>query len=151
MEMVEKLTKTLKSRGLKITPQRLMIFKALESDKCHPSAEQVYKRVKEIYPSVSFTTIYKTLETLRDLGKIKELTIDEDRKHYDINTSIHHHFICSTCKVILDVFEDFSPNIDVPTSLEKDFTVSEFQISFYGTCKNCNEQERVKPFRSAIK
>ena len=110
METVEKLTKTLRNHGMKITPQRLMIFKILENNTSHPSAEQVFKRVKKIYPTVSFTTIYKTLETLRDLGEVQELIIDEDRKHYDPNTDTHHHVICSNCKKILDVFVNFLQN-----------------------------------------
>src|SRR3989304_566229 len=81
METVEKLTGILRNHGMKITPQRLMIFKVLENNTSHPSAEEVFKRVKRVYPTVSFTTIYKTLETLRDLGEVKELIIDEARKH----------------------------------------------------------------------
>ena len=138
METVEKLTRTLRSHGLKLTPQRLMIFKILEDNISHPSAEEVFKRVKKIYPTVSFTTIYKTLETLRDLGEIKELVIDEDRKHYDPNTKPHHHIICKVCKKINDVFEDFSPHIKLPDSMGSEFDVSGFQISFHGKCRNCN-------------
>jgi Fur family peroxide stress response transcriptional regulator len=138
METVEKLTKTLRNHSMKITPQRLMIFKILENNTSHPSAEEVFKRVKKIYPTVSFTTIYKTLETLRDLGEVQELIIDEDRKHYDPNTDIHHHIICSNCKKILDIFEDFSQHVKMPDTLKKDYTVSGFQISFHGICKDCN-------------
>lgn len=138
METVEKLTKTLRNHGMKITPQRLMIFKILENNTSHPSAEEVFKRVKKIYPTVSFTTIYKTLETLRELGEVQELIIDEDRKHYDPNTDIHHHIICSNCKKILDIFEDFSQHVKMPDTLKKDYTVSGFQISFHGICKDCN-------------
>lgn len=138
METVEKLTKTLRNHGMKITPQRLMIFKILENNTSHPSAEEVFKRVKKIYPTVSFTTIYKTLETLRDLGEVQELIIDEDRKHYDPNTDTHHHVICSNCKKILDVFEDFSQHVKLPDTLKRDYTVSGFQISFHGICKDCN-------------
>ncbi|MBI2470457.1 MAG: transcriptional repressor [Planctomycetes bacterium] len=137
METVEKLTDILRNHGMKITPQRLMIFKVLENNTSHPSAEEVFKRVKRIYPTVSFTTIYKTLETLRDLGEVTELIIDEDRKHYDPNTDTHHHVICSNCKKIHDIFEDFSPHVKLPDSLRKDFAVSGFQISFHGTCKEC--------------
>ena len=137
METVEKLTDTLRNHGMKITPQRLMIFKILENNTSHPSAEEIFKRVKKIYPTVSFTTIYKTLETLKDIGEVQELIIDEDRKHYDPNTETHHHIICSNCKKILDVFEDFSPHIKLPDNLKKDYTVSGFQISFRGTCKEC--------------
>lgn len=138
METIEKLTKKLRNHGMKITPQRLMIFKVLENNTSHPSAENVYKRVKRIYPSVSFTTIYKTLETLRKLGEVKEFVIDDDRKHYDPNTDLHHHVVCSSCKRILDVFEDFSPYVKLPDTVKKDYTVSGFQIFFHGICKECN-------------
>lgn len=138
METIEKLTKKLRNHGMKITPQRLMIFKVLENNTSHPSAENVYKRVKRIYPSVSFTTIYKTLETLRKLGEVREFVIDDDRKHYDPNTNLHHHVVCSSCKRILDVFEDFSPYVKLPDTVKKDYTVSGFQIFFHGICKECN-------------
>lgn len=138
METIEKLTKKLRNHGMKITPQRLMIFKVLENNTTHPSAENVYKRVKRIYPSVSFTTIYKTLETLRKLGEVKEFVIDDDRKHYDPNTDLHHHVVCSSCKRILDVFEDFSPYVKLPDTVKKDYTISGFQIFFHGICKECN-------------
>jgi len=137
METVRELTNALKNNGLKITPQRLMIFKVLEKNTAHPSAEEIYKTVKKVYPSVSFTTIYKTLETLRDLGEVKELYIDKDRKHYDPDISSHHHFICSVCKKIHDIHEDFSANIKLNESFHKKFTVSGFRISFYGTCNEC--------------
>ncbi|MCF6147826.1 MAG: transcriptional repressor [Candidatus Kuenenia sp.] len=140
MQTVEKLTDTLKNNGLKITPQRLMIFKVLENNTTHPSAEEIYKKVKKVYPSVSFTTIYKTLETLRDLGEIKELTIDKDRKHYDPDISTHHHFICSDCRQIHDIHEDFTANIKLDDSLIKDFSISGFQISFFGVCNKCGHK-----------
>lgn len=137
METVEKLTTVLRNHGMKITPQRLMIFKVLENNTSHPSAEEVYKKVKKIYPAVSFTTIYKTLETLRDIGEVQELIIDNDRKHYDPNIDTHHHCICTHCKKILDVFEDFSSHITLPDSLKSDYTVTSFHIAFHGVCKEC--------------
>ena len=138
METVEKLTKVLRNHSMKITPQRLMIFQILENNTSHPSAEEIYKRVKDIYPTVSFTTIYKTLEVLRDLGELQELTIDDARKHYDPNTNTHHHIICTSCKKILDVFEDFSSHIKLPESFNANYLISNFQVSFYGICKECN-------------
>ena len=138
METVEKLTKVLRNHSMKITPQRLMIFQILENNTSHPSAEEIYKRVKDIYPTVSFTTIYKTLEVLRDLGELQELTIDDARKLYDPNTNTHHHIICTSCKKILDVFEDFSSHIKLPESFNANYLISHFQVSFYGICKECN-------------
>lgn len=138
METVEKLTKVLRNHSMKITPQRLMIFQILENNTSHPSAEEVFKRVKKIYPAVSFTTIYKTLEVMRDLGELQELTIDGSRKHYDPNTSAHHHIICTSCKNILDIFEDFSPHVKLPASFDTNYLISHFQVSFYGICSECN-------------
>ncbi|MGQ3684496.1 MAG: Fur family transcriptional regulator [Candidatus Loosdrechtia sp.] len=137
MESVEKLTKVLRNNGMKITPQRLLIFNVLENNTSHPSAEEVFNRVKKVYPTVSFTTIYKTLETLRDLGEVRELIIDEDRKHYDPNMNIHHHVICSSCKKIHDIYADYSSHIKLPESIKNDYAVSGFQISFYGICRAC--------------
>ena len=119
METVEKLTGILRNHGMKITPQRLMIFKVLENNTSHPSAEEVFKRVKRVYPTVSFTTIYKTLETLRDLGEVKELIIDEDRKHYDPNPKPTNTSSAPPSKRNMISSKTFHPTSSYPTLLKR--------------------------------
>ncbi len=136
MDTVDNLVEKFKSKRLKITPQRLGIFRILEGNSTHPSAEDVFKEIRECYPTISFTTVYKTLEIMEKMGEILKVTIDEQRKHYDPDTNVHHHIICSKCNKISDIKKEYvKPRL--PREVLDEFTPSSYQISFYGTCKKC--------------
>ncbi len=136
MDTVNNLVEKFKHKRLKITPQRLGIFRILEGNSMHPSAEDVFKEIRESYPTISFTTVYKTLEIMEKMGEILKVTIDEQRKHYDPDTNVHHHIICSKCNKISDIKKEYiKPRL--PREVLDEFTPSSYQISFYGTCKKC--------------
>jgi Fur family peroxide stress response transcriptional regulator len=136
MDTVDNLVEKFKSKRLKITPQRLGIFRILEGNSTHPAAEDVFKEIRESYPTISFTTVYKTLEIMEKMGEILKVTIDEQRKHYDPDTNVHHHIICSKCNRISDIKKEYvKPRL--PREVLDEFTPSSYQISFYGTCKKC--------------
>jgi Fur family peroxide stress response transcriptional regulator len=125
-----------RNKGLKLTPQRLAILEYLDSNQEHPSAESIYEETKKQYPTMSFATVYKTIETLKKRGDLLELVIDSGRRRYDPDTSPHHHFICTGCKKIIDVNADFS--LAVPDELKGSFEITGSHITFYGRCKECN-------------
>ncbi|MDR4504057.1 MAG: transcriptional repressor [Candidatus Scalindua sp.] len=141
MRKVEELVRLFKSKALKITPQRLGIFKILEGNTAHPSAECIYNEIRQIYPTISFTTVYKTLEVLESLGEILKITIDAGRKYFDPNTRAHHHIICSRCNMIADVNEGLE-GLKLPNEVLDKFTPSCYHIAFYGTCKQCLRDTR---------
>jgi Fur family peroxide stress response transcriptional regulator len=136
MKTVDNVVERFKSKKLKITPQRLGIFEILEGNTAHLSAEDVFKEIRKNYPTISFTTVYKTLEIMEKMGEIMKITIDEERKHYDPDTNIHHHIICSRCNKISDI-KDGSIKPKLPKEILDKFTPSSYHISFYGTCKKC--------------
>lgn len=129
--------KRYKNIGMKLTPQRLAIFEYLEGNKEHPSAEDIYREVSKRFPTMSFATVYNTLEALRMKGRILELTIDPLKKRFDPNTEPHHHLICLKCKRIVDVHCDFS--LTVQDDERKDFEIIGNHIEFYGICSRCKE------------
>jgi Fur family transcriptional regulator, peroxide stress response regulator len=139
MDTVDNLVGKFKSKKLKITPQRLGIFKILEGNSTHPSAEDVFNEIRKSYPTISFTTVYKTLEIMEKKGEILKITIDDQRKHYDPNTNAHHHIICLRCGKISDI-EDGSIKPKLPKEILDEFTPSSYHISFYGTCKKCQQK-----------
>lgn len=126
-----------KDIGLKLTPQRLAILVYLEGNKEHPSAEDIYRAVSKKFPTMSFATVYNTLDTLRKRGEILELTIDPDKKRFDPNTELHHHLICINCKRIVDIYSDYKLN--VPNSERTDFEIVGNHIEFYGICSKCRK------------
>ncbi len=121
--------------GLKLTPQRIAILDYLEGNTCHPSAEDIYGSVSKKFPTLSRATVYATLGSLKVLGKVLELTIDPDKKRYDMETAKHHHFMCTLCKRIIDI-----PATNVfhfPKEIKRNFSIMESQVEYYGHCPEC--------------
>lgn len=98
---MEKIINKLKEKNIKITPQRIAIIEYLLNTKSHPSADDIYKEIIKKYPSMSYATVYNTLITLKNLGEVVELAIDSEKKRFDMDTSLHHHFYCTKCKKFL--------------------------------------------------
>ncbi|OGW25341.1 MAG: transcriptional repressor, partial [Nitrospirae bacterium GWC2_42_7] len=121
-----------KNSGIKLTPQRLAILDYLEGNTGHPSADDIYKAVQQTFPTMSFATVYTTLETLRQRGMLAELTIDPAKKRFDPNTERHHHLICTSCKKVVDVHGDFC--LDIPAGVADGFNLTGNHIEFYGIC-----------------
>ncbi len=133
----------LKQKGaasFKRTPQRLAILGHLDGNTTHPSAEDIYRAVAKKNPSLSFATVYNTLNTLVLAGAVRELTIDPDRKRYDPDTSDHHHLICLDCRKIADI--PCGIPVEAPKGVARDFTVTGSHIEFYGACGPCRRKKR---------
>lgn len=125
----------LKEIGLKLTPQRLAILDYLKGNTAHPSADEIYGEVSKKFPSMSFATVYNTLETLRRNGKVLELTIDPQKKRFDPNTEQHHHLICINCKKIVDIHANYK--LEVTDTMKSGFEITGNHIEFYGICPEC--------------
>ncbi len=127
-----------KHLGLKLTPQRLAILSYLDGNKEHPSADDIYRAMSKDFPTMSFATVYNTLETLRDKGGLLELTIDPNKKRYDPNTAPHHHLICIKCRKIVDIHKEFS--ISVSDEMTEGFDLIGNHIELYGICPKCKPE-----------
>ena len=132
--MFEKYVKLLKENSIKITPQRLEILKYLDENRTHPTVDEIYSELKEKNPSLSKTTVYNSVETLREHGIIQSLTISGSELRYDFENKMHHHFLCKKCGNIIDIDIE-CPNIG--KMLENGHRVEEVHGYFKGTCKKC--------------
>ena len=132
--MIEKYVNILKNKSIKITSQRLEILKFLDMNRNHPTAEQIYLKLKEKNPSLSKTTVYNSLETLNKNNIIQVINIDGNTSRYDIKKDLHHHFICKKCGRIKDI--DIScPNIN--RIIENGYRIDEVHGYFKGICDDC--------------
>jgi Fur family peroxide stress response transcriptional regulator len=122
---------------IKLTPQRLAILSYLNGNTSHPSAEDIYKAVQEQFPTMSFATVYNTLEALKNKGNVQELKIDHSKKRYDPDSTVHHHLICNKCKNIIDIRKDF--NLSLPDEMTEGFDMLGNSIEFYGVCSKCKK------------
>ena len=125
---------------IKLTPQRLAILNYLNGNKSHPSAETIYKAVSKQFPTMSFATVYNTLETLLNKGSIRELKIEAGKKRYDHDIKPHHHIICIKCNKIVDLYKDYK--IPLPDEIIQEFELINKNIEFYGTCRNCKKRNQ---------
>lgn len=127
--------------GLKLTPQRLAILNLLEGNTKHPSAEEIYNQLKPQFPSLSLATVYNTLEVLARSGKLQEVRIKPDKKHFDPNPAPHGHLLCRICQSIYDL--DASPlEIQTPFNI-KGYLVEEYTLHFYGICPVCRKSKHM--------
>lgn len=126
-----------KDQGLKSTPQRTAIYKALVETTSHPTAEDLYQHVSQDYPMISQNTVYYTLGVLQQAGLIREVNVGHDRARYDGNLSPHHHLICMSCQSIIDVTDKKLNEISIPAGLPAGFKITDYQVEFRGYCKTC--------------
>jgi Fur family peroxide stress response transcriptional regulator len=141
MSMTEKKARfRFKESGLKLTPQRAAIFSILEGNSSHPSAEDIHRELRRDYPNTSLATVYNTLESLKELDLIKEVTIDSERRHFDPDASSHHHVICVRCRRIEDVYEELPRVTRLPLSVRDEFRLLSYNVEFRALCKDCVQE-----------
>ena len=125
--------------GLKLTPQRIAILDFLKGNTKHPSAADIYREVTRKFPTMSFATVYNTLDALRRRGSVLELTIDPAKKRIDPNTEPHHHLICIKCKRISDI--QYKYELTVNDKEREGFEIIGNHIEFYGICRDCKSKD----------
>lgn len=140
MKSPAELTQLFRSEGLKITPQRVSIFKVLHENDQHPTAESVHEAICEEMPSVSLRTVYQTLNDLASMGELIQLDVGTGSARFDPNVERHHHLVCESCGSVSDVYADFT-DVRVPRGELRGFRVSRTEIVFRGLCGDCSRAE----------
>ena len=122
----------------RLTPQRRAVLDVLRSSYDHPTAAEVYDRVRAIAPGIGAATVYRTLSMLVSTGQALELTLgDGASSRYDANTSRHDHLVCEGCGRAVDI------DLPVPSSLvaevnrTTDFQITGYDLQFRGLCPRC--------------
>ncbi|MFL6008012.1 MAG: Fur family transcriptional regulator [Rubrobacteraceae bacterium] len=118
----------LRSRGFKVTPQRLTVLRALAAEQ-HQSLEEIRARCSE----VGLVTIYRTLDLFSEIGALRRLDLG-DGPRYELAEDHHHHLICESCG---DVSEFDECPLDLRLLKETGFEVNSHSVEIYGRCTNC--------------
>jgi Fur family peroxide stress response transcriptional regulator len=138
---IEILYNLCRGKQLKITPQRVEVYKALIASGDHPSAETVYAKVKKNLPNISLDTVNRTLNTLSLIGAAFVVEGSGDVKRFDGNLENHQHFKCVKCKKIFDFQHNAFENIEVPEELRHKFKILKATVYIEGLCQSCLEKE----------
>ncbi len=123
--------------GVKVTHQRVEIFREVLQTVNHPDAETVFRGVRRRMPTVSLDTVYRTLWWLKDLGLITTLGLSRERARFDANLSRHHHFVCTQCGLTRDFYSDAFDRLKLPDSVESIGHVEKIQVEIRGLCLQC--------------
>lgn len=120
------------------TRQLNVVWEAVKDETSHPTADQIFEKVRAVIPNISLGTVYRNLQKLVAEEKLQVLTLGRTQ-HFDPMVKRHEHFICQKCGQVYDVFVNHKEQILPPSLPYKGFTVTSHQLAFYGTCKPCSE------------
>jgi Fur family peroxide stress response transcriptional regulator len=124
-----------RAQGLKVTPQRQLLFRLLHDSKQHPTADALFAQASAEMPGISLRTVYQTMNDLASMGEIQQVSFDGGPAHFDPNVADHHHAVCDTCGTILDVYVDGADQLAID-GLDGFRPVSA-SIVFHGACASC--------------
>jgi Fur family transcriptional regulator, peroxide stress response regulator len=131
-----------RNAGIRLTHQRLEIFRAVASSIEHPAAEAIFRAVQERIPTVSLDTVYRTLWTLEDLGIVATLGPRRGTARFDANLRPHHHFTCVRCGLTRDFEDSALDALPVPAAAKRYGEVVGARVELRGVCQRCSAGER---------
>ena len=127
--------------GLPVTAQRRTILEALVKRRDHPTAEQIYGVVSARLPDVSRATVYRTLETLGDLGLLRRVAHAGSAVRFDGNVRPHHHFHCTRCGAIEDLpLESVHGHAGLRCDDVGPRLAEEIAVIVHGRCERCGRE-----------
>jgi Fur family peroxide stress response transcriptional regulator len=141
---IERFKAAAKKTGVKLTHQRLEIFREMAASLEHPDAEAVFRGVQARIPTVSLDTVYRTLWMLNDWQLIATLGPRRESVRFDANLEPHHHCVCVRCGLAKD-FESSELNaLRIPGALKGFGSIAAAHVEFRGLCKSCTKEQAGK-------
>jgi len=134
---VETFVRVCRRQGMKVTHQRMEIFRELAGTAKHPDAETIYQHVRERVAGISRDTVYRTLSFLESEGLIRRAEAPGGPARYDPNTEPHHHYVCTKCGLIKDFTSEALDRLPIPKSVEGFGRIESAQVQVRGVCASC--------------
>jgi len=129
---------SLREKGYRLTPQRIMVLEALHGAEGHIAAPDICSRVRAKYPWVNKSTIYRTLELLKELDLVTETELGGDKLYYhQAEKGHHHHLICQKCGQTIDIDEDVFASLENTLRKKYSFSADLKHLAIHGHCLKC--------------
>ena len=138
MKRDRSLLDSLREQGYRLTPQRMMVVEAIEGSHDHISADEIHSKARTKYPYLNISTVYRTLELLKDKGLVAETDLGGGRfLYHPVGKAQHHHLVCRNCSKVTDIdikaLDRLRDELETHYSFEADLG----HIAIFGTCKEC--------------
>lgn len=128
-------------RGLKLTSQRRAVLAVIARSRERLTPAAVHERVRRDHPSIGLVTVYRTLETLCELGLICSLDGPGRSRSYTLAPEgHHHHLICSGCGAVADFSDCDLGDLEERLARETGFAIEGHRLQFYGVCGSCRRR-----------
>lgn len=122
----------------RITKQENIVYDILLNNRIHPTIKEIYKLVKEKDSTIGQATVYRNINKLVELGKLRKLTIDSENSRYDVDISNHSHFKCDICNKIYDITDDVASTYQY-LSNKYNFVIEYIDLNISGICNDCKK------------
>lgn len=126
-----------KENNLKLTPQRFAVYQELLRSDDHPSADAIFRRLRNLFPNISLDTVSRTLLTFHKIGLANIVEGSGVPKRFDANVGRHHHFRCLGCNRIIDIYNEAFDTIDIPEEIQRQCSVTNKTVHLEGLCGKC--------------
>lgn len=141
LDRYAQLRQTCVTRGVRLTPQRDVLLRALSESGGHPTADDLVKKVRKVLPTVSAATVYRNVQELVRAGLIGTLERSGGAVQFEINPDHHHHFICRACGQVWDVYlNQVAVTRDRQRSPLTGFRIDRRDVQLHGLCARCRDR-----------
>ena len=135
--MMTRFVEACREAGVRVTPQRIEIFRELMGLDTHPDTETVHRRVRRKMPGISLDTVYRTLGLLEEKKLISRVGSLPGPARYEANPAPHHHFVCTTCGSVADVAPEAMGRLHVADKMLPGCAVKSIHVEIRGICSRC--------------
>ena len=142
LELVRAGQRRLRAAGKRITPQRELILKVLAQSGAHLDANDIFERVRHLDKRLSLSTVYRTLNAFKATGVVRELHLDREHHHYELDAKDgHSHLVCMECGRVVEVGSDAFEQVAEATAEVHDFEIASAQVELVGYCAECRKSQ----------
>jgi Fe2+ or Zn2+ uptake regulation protein len=137
--------RALNTAGKRITHQRTLIMDIIRQGQGHLDADEIYRRARQRGSRLSLSTVYRTLQVMKDLDMVAELRFDEAHHHYEVKPAAeHYHLVCRECGRVIEFNYPLSRNLKKAVPEAKDFDIEETKVDIIGYCPRCARMRRAE-------
>jgi Fe2+ or Zn2+ uptake regulation protein len=128
-------------RLLKSTKQKEGILATVRAMNNHPTADEIYRKLRESCSRLSMGTVYRNLNAFAQKGDIRRVIILGGGDRYDFRTDNHEHMLCENCGQVIDVEAEVEINLKESDRISNKYTLKGYTLFLHGLCSDCRLDE----------